>query len=101
MNNNNSENLRKWLYCDLRYVISHVVTVDDLRTFHGTTLGSLLKRKLVVRDGNRLVATDKGREAAKEYSAGAPNYRQHEAELSETVRALLHIRGMNAMKAAS
>ena len=99
--NNNIENLRKWQYCDLRYVITHEVTVDDLRGFHGTTLVSLLNRKLVVRHGNRLVATAKGHEAAKEYSDGTPNYRQHEAELSETVRALLRIRGMNAIKAAS
>ena len=88
-------------YGTLRYLVGHSVSMDDIRMYNLTTLGSLIQHGWVERRGNQITATQEGVEAFELYHRGGPNYRQHEADLSERVRLMLHIRTLNVIKAAS
>lgn len=87
-------------YGTLRYLIKHNVSMDDLRLYNLSTLGSLLQRKYLERRGDELTVTKEGMEAYLLYHTGGPNYRQHEGELSDRVRLMLHMRSLS-VKAAS
>lgn len=84
----------------LKYLLEHAVTMDELRLYNLTTLGSLIVRGWVERSGSRIRATEAGVAAYMAYHRGTPNYRQHEAELSDRVRGLLHMSRLQAVAKA-
>ena len=85
----------------LKYICTHVVTIEDVRLFNMTTLGSLFVRQWVERTGNQLKATKAGYAAFELYKAPQPNYRQSEGEISDRVRTMMHISKLEALKKAS
>lgn len=87
-------------YGTLKYLINHEVSIEDLRIYNLTTLGSLLQRGYLQRQGTKLAVTEKGIEAYQLYHTGGPNYRQREGELSERVRLMLHLRMLSVAKAS-
>lgn len=87
-------------YGTLRYILNHAVDVQDLRVYNLTTLGSLVARGWVERSGNRIRATESGVDAYMAYHRSSPNYRQHEGEISERVRGLLHLSALQMIQKA-
>ena len=57
-------------------------------------------RGWVERSGTVVRVTEAGVEAYMAYHHSSPNYRQHDAEISERVRGLLHISALRVMKSA-
>lgn len=88
-------------YRTLRYFIHNDVQVDHLGIYNLSTLGSLVQRGWLERNGNLIRCTERGHEAYRAYHSGGPNYRQHEGDLSDRVRLMLHISALRVMKAAS
>lgn len=88
-------------YGTLRYLMNHQVPVEDLRIYNLTTLGSLIERGWVVRNGGHVGVTEQGVEACMAYHRAQPNYRQHDAEISDRVRGLLHLSRLQAVAKAS
>jgi len=85
----------------LKYLIAHEITVEHLGIYNLTTLGSLIQRGWVERQGSKIAVTKDGQEAYDSYSRGGPNYRLKEGELSERVRLMLHINKLRTMPKAS
>lgn len=88
-------------YGTLKFIVNHKVSVDDVRGYSMITFWSLCKRGYVKREGELIVVTKDGAEAYERYIRAAPNFRLHEAEISERVKLLLKIRTLQAVKEAS
>lgn len=86
--------MSQFQYRTLRYLIGHNATIEELRSFNLTTLGSLLQRGWVKRDGDTVTVTKQGAEAYDSYRLGGPNFKKHEGDLSDRVRLMLHMRAM-------
>ena len=84
----------------LKYIINHEVTVDDAQTLNMNTLGSLLVRGWITRDGNRLEATKPGHVAYDAYRLAGANFRQNPFDISDRVRGLLKISEIRQIKKA-
>lgn len=82
-------------YRTLRYLIGNNANMEELRTFNLTTLGSLLQRGWVKREGDYVTVTKQGTEAYDSYRLGGPNKKMHEGDLSDRVRLMLHMRAMS------
>jgi hypothetical protein len=82
----------------LKYILTHEIAVDDLKTMSLTTVGSLLVRKWITRDGSKIIGTKAGNEAYDAYRLAGPNYKQHPGELSDRVANLLHISALRQLK---
>lgn len=78
-------------YGTLKYIINNDVTLTELGHYSMTTLGSMVIRRWVIRDGNKVIPTQEGIEAFNNYFRAAPNYRKVDKDISERVRSLLHI----------
>lgn len=78
----------------LVYIIKHDVLVEDLRLYNLGTIGSLLVRGWIKRNGQRIDATKEGVDAAEMYLKAGPNIKQHESDISDRVRMFLHLRAM-------
>jgi hypothetical protein len=93
--------MSKLQYGTLRFLVHHQVDVEHLGTYNLTTLGSLIVRGWVHRNGTRITVTKTGEEAYMDYHRAGPNYKLHAGELSERVRGLLHVSQLRMVKAAS
>ena len=93
-------NMSKWQYRTMRYIMDHDLSLDDLRGYCGTTINSLVSNGWIERRGTAIMATQLGTEAVLEYARGGPNLRQHEAELSDHLRLLLHMRALHMVAKA-
>lgn len=87
-------------YGTLKFLLAHEVNVEHLRVYNLTTLGSLIQRGYIQRQGTRISVTESGTQAYQLYHTAGPNYRKREGELSERVRLMLHIRALHVMRKA-
>lgn len=85
-------------YGTLKYIITHDVQVEHLRVINQMTLGSLLVRGWIERSGTKIQATKNGIKAYDMYRLADVNMRKREADLSDRVGVLLHIRSLSVMK---
>ena len=85
-------------YGTLKYVVNNVVTVSELGHYSMSTLGSLVQRGWVKRDGNKIEPTQDGMDAYYNYFKATSNYRKVDKEISERVRLMLHINKLVAIK---
>lgn len=79
----------------LKYIRSYDVHAEHIRTFNLTTLGSLLQRGWIHRNGTRILLTGAGEKAFDEYNRATVNLRKHEGELSERVSLMLNIKSIH------
>lgn len=94
---NQERNLSRHQFRTLKYIREHRVTVQSLRTFSGTTLGSLAYAGLIAKSGTgdiaEIVLTPAGEAAFKFYTSVGYNERKHEGDLTERCELLLkHVR---------
>lgn len=87
-------------YGTLKFIINNDITIDNLGHYSMATVGSMIIRKWVKRDGNRVIPTQEGIEAFNSFFKAQPNYRKNEADITERVRTLLHISRMLKMPKA-
>ena len=85
-------------YGTLKYIINNTVTISDLGLYSMNTLGSLIQRGWVKRDGNSITPTQDGINAYYDYYKAPPNYRKVEKDISERVRLMLHINKLVTVK---
>jgi len=81
-------------YTTLRYFYTHEVTTEHIGLFNMTIVRSLALRELIARNGNIIKVTDTGLEILESFKSAVPTYRLHEGPPSDTVRRLLHLRGL-------
>ena len=81
--------LSRHQYGSLRYFSKGSVTLDQLRNAHATTLGSLLIRGYLQKQGSVIVLTKRGGEALRLYDQATINERSHEGDLTERCLKLL------------
>jgi len=80
--------LSELMLAELRYIYVKPIPLSQSRRLHQTTLKSLLNRKLIRRIGNEIHTTDYGNQIV---NAQRLNKRKHESDVSDSVKALLHV----------
>lgn len=80
--------LSQIMIAELLYIYHKPVPTAAARVLHQSTLKALLKRKLIQRDGPVIKTTLLGDEVASQKKL---NKRKFEADISQSVRALLHV----------
>lgn len=80
--------LSELMLAELQYFKHRSVQLSETRLLHQTTLKSLLKRRLLIRHGNSLQISSLGVEVI---SKRELNMRKHEADVSDSVKAMLHV----------
>ena len=76
----------------LKYLRSHDVQVEHIRSLSQTTVGSLLVRGYIQRSGTLVVPTKKGYEAFDEYNRAEANFRKSDSDISDRVSLMLNLR---------
>lgn len=85
----------------LKYIRSYDVHTEHIRMFNMSTLGSLLVRGWIVRNGTRLTLTKEGEDAFDSYNRATVNLRKNENDVSERVSLMLNLKYINHHKGAA
>lgn len=80
------------MFGTLKFIREHDVHTEHVKLYHMGTIGSLLKRGYIARNGTRVILTDKGEQAFDSYYRAGVNYRKTEGEISERVSLMLNLR---------
>lgn len=81
----------------LKYIQSYDVHLDYVTQMNLTTLGSLLQRGYVTRNGTRVSLTDKGEKAFEEYSKATVSLRKSTGTISDRVARMLSLRSLKGV----
>ena len=80
--------LSELMLAELKFIYRYPIRLSESRTLHQSTLKALLNRKLITRNGNEIICTSSGNEIA---TRAKLNKRKHESDVSDSVKALLHV----------
>lgn len=90
--------LSQIMIAELLYIAKNPIDLSRARILHQTTLKSLLKRKLIARFYNRIECTQAGYLILQNREL---NKRKYEADVSDSVKSLLHVSKILQMRKAS
>lgn len=90
--------LSELMIAELRSIYVHPIKLEYSRKLHQTTLKCLLNRKLIQRNGNQIVTTAYGNQIINSQKL---NKRKFEADVSDSIKSLLHVSKILQMRKAS
>lgn len=85
-------------YGTLKYIRSYEVHTDYVGQMNLTTLGSLLQRGWIVRNGTRVALTEQGEQVFEQYNKARVNLRKNAGEVSERVSRMLNLKSLHVIK---
>jgi hypothetical protein len=90
--------LSEIMLAELLYIYRHPIKVEHSRILHQSTLKALLNRNLIARNGRVIQCTPFGEQVA---SKKELNKRLRDADVSDSVKALLHVSKILPFRKAS
>jgi hypothetical protein len=89
-------------YGTLKYIYSNNIFLSkEAKSLHMGTIGSLIKRGWIYHSSGLLKLTEAGLEEYDRYRKPQANFRQHEYEISDYIKSLLHINQLISKRKAS